>query len=306
MTTLGALLARSAPPLLLDGGLATELEARGHDLSDALWSARLLRDEPAAITAVHRAFLDAGAQVLTSASYQASAEGFARLGLDADEAAALLQLSVRLAQAARGDRTDVVVAASVGPYGAVLAGGEEYTGDYGAITEAELERFHERRLRALLAAEPDCVACETIPRADEAAVLARVLDRLQAPDAWISFSCRDDRSTSHGEPIEAAVAAATTSPRVVAVGTNCTAPEHVEALLRRARTATDLPLVAYPNSGRVWDGSARAWTEGGEHALPAATVRTWAAAGARLIGGCCGVGPAAVRELALAHRTETV
>ena len=182
----------------------------------------------------------------------------------------------------------------------MLAGGEEYTGDYGDLGEGDLARFHARRLRALLRAGPDCVACETIPRADEAAVLARLLDELDAPDAWISFSCRDGRTTSHREPIEEAVTAATTSPRVVAVGVNCTAPEHVEELLRRARAVTDLPLVAYPNNGRNWDAAARCWTEAGTAALPERAVHAWVAAGARLVGGCCGLGPDAVAGVARA------
>jgi homocysteine S-methyltransferase len=267
--------------VLLDGGLATELEARGHDLSDARWSARLLEDDPEAIVAVHRAYLAAGAQILITASYQAT---------DPE----LLRRSVELARAAG---PDAVVAASVGPYGAILAGGQEYTGDYGAATPAEVEAFHERRLRALLAAGPDCVACETIPRADEAAALARVLDRLGAPPAWISFACRDGARTAHGEPIEAAVAAAAQSARVVAVGVNCTAPEHVGALLARMRAVTTLPLVAYPNSGRAWDAAARRWSAADAAELPGSAVRAWVDAGARLVGGCCGVGPEAIRTL---------
>lgn len=294
----------AGPPVVLDGALATELEALGFDLSDSLWSARLLADDPGAIEAVHRAYLDAGARVLITASYQASVEGFTALGWSVDEAEALLRRSVELAQRARGDR-DALVAASVGPYGAVLAGGQEYDGDYGALTSAELEAFHERRLGVLLDADPDCVACETIPRASEAAVLVRVLDRLEAPDAWISFSCRDSRTTSHGEPIEEAVAVAAATPRVVAVGVNCTAPEHVEELLARARTATRLPLVAYPNNGRMWDGAVRCWTDAGADVLPAAAVRAWVDAGARLVGGCCGLGPEAVRAVARAYRAAS-
>jgi homocysteine S-methyltransferase len=283
--TLPELVAADAA-VLLDGGLATELEARGEDLSDARWSARLLEDDPEAIVGVHEAYLDAGARVLITASYQATEP-------------ALLRRSVELARTARerAGRPDALVAASVGPYGAILAGGQEYTGDYGAATAADVEAFHERRLRALLEATPDCVACETIPRADEAAGLAAILDRLCAPPAWISFACRDGAHTAHGEPIEEAVAAATTSARVVAVGVNCTAPEHVAALLKRMRAVTPLPLVVYPNSGRVWDGSARRWSEPGAAELPDAAVRAWVAAGARLVGGCCGLGPDAIRGI---------
>lgn len=291
---------------MLDGALATELEARGFDLSGDLWSARLLADDPGAIEDVHVAYLEAGAQVITTASYQASLKGLTARGFAAADAVALLRRSVELARRAteRAGRPDAVVAASVGPYGAVLADGREYTGEYGDATDADVERFHERRLRILLEARPDCLACETIPRASEAAALARVLDRLDAPDAWISFSCADGRTTAHGEPIEAAIELATSSPRVVAVGVNCTSPEHVDELLGRARAVTGLPLVAYPNNGRVWDGAARCWTDEGTSSLPAETVRGWAGAGARLVGGCCGLGPAAVANIveALAAR----
>ena len=154
----------------------------------------------------------------------------------------------------------------------------------------------------LIAAEPDCIACETIPRADEGGILAELLDRLSAPPAWISFTCRDGGMTSHGEPIEQAVEAAAAGDTVVAIGVNCTAPEHVPELLRRAATATDLPLVAYPNSGRVWDGNERGWLTLGSDHLALDAVAEWIDAGARIVGGCCGIGPAAIGEIADAYR----
>jgi homocysteine S-methyltransferase len=296
-------------PAVLDGGLATQLEAQGHDLSDGLWSARLLRDDPAAIEEAHAVYLRAGAQVTISASYQASVESFGRAGVPPAHAEELLARSVELARSARQHvaeqhpaAAETLIAASVGPYGAVLSEGQEYTGDYGTLDAAGLEAFHERRLRALIAAEPDCIACETIPRADEAGILARLLDALEAPQAWISFTCRDGETTSHGERIEQAVEAATSGHRVVAVGVNCTAPEHLPELLRRAATATDLPLVAYPNSGRVWDGNARGWLTLGTDRLALDAVAEWIDAGARLVGGCCGIGPSAIEEIATAYR----
>jgi homocysteine S-methyltransferase len=302
---LGALLAAPGPPALLDGGLSAQLEAAGRDLSGSLWSARLLADEPQAIEDAHLAFLRAGARVITTASYQASRAGFARLGIDAAQADALLARSVQLARRARerflAERPQAprpLVAASVGPYGALLAGGQEYSGDYGDVTPAQFERVHAERLAALIAAGPDCIACETLPRADEAALLARLLDRLDAPQAWVSFACRDGRSTAHGEPIEAAVGAALGGGRVVAVGVNCTAPEHVTGLLRRARSVCDLPLVAYPNGGGGWDAQARAWVDARADCFPPALVDEWVGAGARLVGGCCGIGPAGIAALA--------
>jgi homocysteine S-methyltransferase len=305
--TLADLLATDRP-IVIDGGLATELEAQGHDLTDGLWSARLLRDEPSAIEETHAAYLRAGARIAIGASYQASIESFGVAGVSAGAADELLTRSVELAQHARQrvgvedpDVAETLVAASIGPYGAILREGQEYSGDYGTVDVEELEAFHERRLRVLLAAGPDCIACETIPRADEAAILAGLLDRLAAPPSWISFTCRDGASTYHGEPIELAVEAATSSERVVAVGVNCSAPEHVPELLRRAATATDLPLVAYPNGGRVWDGNDRGWLTLGTDRLALDAVGEWIAAGARIVGGCCGIGPASIREIAEAY-----
>jgi homocysteine S-methyltransferase len=149
----------------------------------------------------------------------------------------------------------------------------------------------------LVAAAPDAIAAETLPRVDEARILARLLDELDAPPAWMSFAGRDGATIASGEPIEAAVLAAASSRRVVAVGVNCTAPEHVASLLRRARRVSDLPLVAYPNSGRVWDGAARAWRSTGSDHLDPGLVASWTEAGARLVGGCCGIGPAAIAAL---------
>ena len=278
-------------PLVLDGGLATELEALGHDLSDDRWSARLLEDDPAAIRAVHEAYLDGGARVLIAASYQATG----------DE---LLARSVELAQEARAagglGPDDALVLGSVGPFGALLANGEEYTGEYGEIDADGLRAHHEHRIRVLAEAGADGLACETVPRADESGALAAALDDACAPDAWVSFTCCDDARTAAGDAVEKAVWAATANARVVAVGVNCTAPEHVTALLGRMRAVTGLPLVAYPNSGRTWNGGARAWSDGGARSLPEDVVRAWATAGACAIGGCCGLGPAAIRSVASA------
>jgi homocysteine S-methyltransferase len=289
---------------VLDGGMATALEARGHDLSDALWSARLLRDDPGAIEAAHLAFYRAGARVAITASYQASYEGFAAVGIDREEATALLARSVALARSARdrhlaeGGADDLLVAASVGPYGAMLAGGQEYTGDYGGVGPSALAAFHRPRIAALLAAGADLIACETIPSAEEAGVLVGVLREFPAARAWISFSCRNGDETCDGTPFDDAVAVASASPNVVAVGINCTAPEHVEALLvRGARTARN-PAVVYPNDGRVWDGAARRWRGSGQDGFPAATLTRWRELGASLIGGCCGVGPGGIAAIA--------
>ena len=299
-------------PVVLDGGLATELSARGHDLSDALWSARLLLTDPTAIEEAHLAYFRAGARVATTASYQASVEGFAAAGLDRTAGLDLIRLSVELAQRAReryrgavdgadGSEGDgavggaLLVAGSVGPYGAMLADGSEYRGDYdpGATVLAD---FHRPRIEALVEAGADLLAFETIPTVREAEVLVRLLDDVDIP-AWLSFSCRDDRSTSAGEPIAAAVVLGG-HPGIVAVGVNCTAPRYLPALLEAARKATDRPLIAYPNGGDRWDRSTRDWVADAGGAFDPVAVVGWRNLGAMWLGGCCGTGPAEIRAVA--------
>src|SRR5215470_20312764 len=242
--------------LVLDGGLATELEAAGYDLDHPLWSARLLREAPEAIAAVHAAYLEAGADCITTASYQATVPGLVRQGLGEDEARSTLLRSVELARQARDDfwsdgrsragRQRPLVAASVGPYGAYLANGAEYTGDYD-LDEAGLVAFHRERLALLAASGADLLACETIPSAAEGRALATVLGEMPAARAWVSFSCRDDRHLCDGTPFVEAVRAVASLRQVLAVGVNCTPPHHVEGLLSAAAGATAKPLVAYPN-----------------------------------------------------------
>lgn len=285
----------SARPAAIDGGLASELEARGHDLSGRLWSARLLIDDPDEIRAVHEAYVTAGAQVGISASYQVSRLALELAGRDPADADALLTRSVELAAAA-ADGTNQLVAASVGPYGAALADGSEYRGGYG-LTHHQLVAFHAPRLGVLADAGPDLFAVETIPDALEARAVVTALGNHPDVPAWITFSCADATTTSGGDAFADAVRVAASAPSVVAVGINCTAPEHVHGLLTLARQATDLPLVVYPNAGRTWDAAARVWTGAGADVLPAAQVESWVDAGAVLVGGCCGLGPAAIAAI---------
>ncbi|WP_432135751.1 MULTISPECIES: homocysteine S-methyltransferase [unclassified Streptomyces] len=288
-----------AGAVVLDGGMSNQLEAAGHDLSDELWSARLLADTPEAITEAHLAYFLAGASVATTASYQATFEGFARRGTGRAEAAGLLRRSVELARAAagqayaRGVTRPLWVAASAGPYGAMLADGSEYRGRYG-LSVAELEGFHRPRLEVLAAAGPDVLALETVPDVEEARALLRAVRGLNTP-AWLSYTV-DGRRTRAGQPLEEAFAPAADADEVIAVGVNCCAPQDVDAAVAAARRVTGKPVVVYPNSGEGWDARARAWT--GRATFSPEQVRGWEQAGARLIGGCCRVGPEAVAAIA--------
>ena len=295
--------------VVLDGGLATELQRRGADLDDRLWSARLLIDRPELIEETHTAYFDAGADVAITASYQASFEGFAERGFDREAASDLMRRSIELAARARDtwwderggdDRLRPLIAASVGPYGAVLANGAEYTGDYGRSVR-ELRDFHARRLDVL--ADPsvgaDLLAVETIPSVVEAEALAQVLAVYRHRSAWVAFSCRDGDHLCDGTPLEEAVRIVSDAPNVFAVGVNCTAPAYIESLVAAAARATGLPVLAYPNRGASYDADTKSWGDADPADLATLALR-WVDAGAKMVGGCCGTGPDDVRAIAAA------
>lgn len=295
------------PVVVLDGGLATELERRGADLDDPLWSAKILVEAPDLIRQLHYDYFIAGADVAITASYQASFEGFMGRGLNRAEAANLMRLSVELAKAARDEfwrdprhrqgRVHPLVAASVGCYGAFLADGSEYRGDYG-LSQAELIEWHRPRLRVLVESEPDLLACETIPCQVEGEALVELLAEFPHMPAWLSFSCCDEIHVCHGERFADCVALANCSPQIVAVGLNCTAPRYVAPLLGSAAGITTKPLLCYPNSGERWDAETNCWLDGTGVTDFAEPARLWRDAGAQLIGGCCRTGPADVKTIA--------
>jgi homocysteine S-methyltransferase len=282
--------------IVADGGLATELEARGHDLSDLLWSARLLVDDPQEIVAVHESFFRAGAMIATTASYQASFDAFAARGVSRDQTTRILRRSVELASNARAEVgvSGAWIAASVGPYGAALADGSEYRGRYG-LRVAQLEAWHRPRLEVLADAGADVLALETIPDADEAEALVNVVRSLGVP-AWLSYTI-DGTRTRAGQPLADAFAVAAGVPEIVAVGVNCCAPTDVLAAIEAA-AATGKPVIAYPNSGESWNPARRTWV--GRSRFSHSLATRWVSAGARVVGGCCRVRPADIAELSAA------
>lgn len=292
--------------LVLDGGLATELEARGYDLSDELWSARLLIDEPEAIIKVHTDYLRAGADCIITASYQATIDGFMKRGLLEEEAVGLLQFSIQLALDARDEfwndladrhhRQRPIVAASVGPYGAALADGSEYTGDYD-LDEGGLVEFHRRRFHILSGTEADILACETIPSFQETLALAHLLTEIPGRYAWFSFSCIDGCHISDGTAIVDCAGRLDDLEQVAAVGINCTSPSFIPSLVREVRTVTKKPIVVYPNSGEGYDPQQKRWLGITGSADFATASKSWSAAGASLVGGCCRTGPDHIRQI---------
>jgi homocysteine S-methyltransferase len=287
--------ALASGPIVLDGGLGTLLEAHGHDLSSSLWSARLLLDDPDAIRRAHREYYAAGARVAITSSYQVGYRALDAAGISHENVDLLLARSVELARQARDEAMlpaeEAWVAASVGPYGATRADGSEYTGDYD-LGVAQLREWHRPRLQALAAAAPDAIAIETVPSLAELEALCRELDGIGIP-AWVSVTIADGALRS-GDPLREAFALAASVTEVVAIGVNCCDAAEVDGAL--AAVAGARPGVAYPNSGEQWDAAARHWS--GTRSQIATGTAGWVAGGARLVGGCCRVGPAQISEIA--------
>lgn len=294
-----------ANPLLLDGGLATQLEKQGCDIGNSLWSARLLMTDTQSIVDASRAYLDAGAEVIATASYQASREGFAKKSISADEADSLMLLSVDLAKRAREEfladnpnsNRVPLVAASVGPYGAAQHDGSEYTGCYDVGADA-LRLFHSDRLELFDNSDADVLALETIPSFTEAEVLADLLRDCNTP-AWVSFSCCDTQHISDGTKIEDVANLYRDHPTVLAFGINCTPPQYVTALLRLIQQVLPkTPVVVYPNSGETYNVTDNTWSGTVTPVDYAVAARDWVSAGVKLIGGCCRTGPEHIRAMA--------
>ena len=294
---------------VLDGAMATELERRGWDLSGPIWSAHVLDASPQSILAVHLDYLRAGADCISTASYQVSARGYRELGRSSDEAFQALLQAVAIAEQARAQYAfenprRIWIAASLGPYGAALHNGAEYHGRY-EISFDELVDFHAERFAALRGNHADLLAVETIPSLAEAQAILRALDRFPDLPAWLSFTCRDGEHVAHGEKLRACAEVVAAHSQIVAIGINCTAPEYVEDLIGEARGGAQnrKPVIVYPNSGEAWDASTRSWRGAADVSNYGALVRRWYAAGAQAVGGCCRTGPAHIASVAKAARS---
>lgn len=293
--------------VVLDGALATELERRGADLNDPLWSAKILLEQPDLIKQVHLDYFRAGADCATTASYQATVRGLTQRGLTPEQSLRVIQQSVQIARDARDEfwsvpanrhnRARPFIAASIGPYGAFLHDGSEYRGDY-TLTENELIEFHRERMAVLIAAGADMLACETIPCLLEARALANLITEFPEITAWFTFTARDETHVSHGETMQGCAAFLDPHPQVAAVGVNCTSPLYINGLIRNTRAATTKPVIVYPNSGEIYDAANNRWL--GETSCDAFGIQAqaWYANGARIIGGCCRTTPDHIREIA--------
>jgi len=284
-------------PILIDGGLATQLEYQGFELNSKLWSAKILMESPQAISNAHKSYIDAGADIITTAGYQASEQGLFEFGLPTTEIKKVILNAVKLATHARDStRHQVLVAASIGPYGAYLADGSEYTGDYG-IDEAGLIKFHQNRINWLSESSADLIACETIPNMIEASALNRLLQKSGKP-AWVSFSCNSDSTICDGFPISDAVKIFNSNSNVLAVGINCTQPQYVSHLIDLIKgSVKNKKIVVYPNSGEIYDAKIKSWGNDTDTYSFLDYCESWIKQGVDMIGGCCRIGPKEISDL---------
>lgn len=288
---------------VLDGGMASELEYLGANIDGPLWSAHVLEDQPEKVIAVHRAYIEAGADCIETASYQVSRSGYSEFGFAPEQADAALLRSVALARAAAAEFPErhIQVAASLGPFGAVLHNGAEYHGNY-SITFRELVDFHRERIEILATAgasqKPDLLAFETLPSLTEAEAIGDALTPWPNLAVWFAFTCRDEQNVAHGELLRECAASVARIPQAVAIGVNCTQPMLIPALIAELREASSKPVIVYPNSGEGWDAETRTWTRSSDPADFGKMAAEWFAAGAKIVGGCCRTRPAHVRQIA--------
>lgn len=302
---------RDFPLIILDGALATELENRGCDINDSLWSAKILAEKPEMIEKVHYDYFCAGADCAITSSYQATINGFIEKGFSESESISLIKRSVQIAKKARDDfwkypenrknRPTPLIAGSVGPYGAYLADGSEYRGDYN-ITEEELIEFHRPRIKILVEEGVDILACETLPNLIEAKAIVKLLKEFPNIYCWMSFSCKSSSKISDGTLISDCAKYLDNCDQVAAIGLNCTAPQYVQSLITEIEKNSKKPIVVYPNSGEDYDADSKTWHGHSSSESYCCNAKGWFDKGAKLIGGCCRTTPEDIKAIATWNR----
>ncbi|QDF30291.1 homocysteine S-methyltransferase [Halarcobacter anaerophilus] len=293
--------------LIVDGALGTRLQTKGLNINDSLWSAKLLDENPNAIKAVHKEYLDSGADLIITSSYQASIEGFEKKGFSRQKAKELICLSIELARKARDEfweekknkkkRIKPLVAASIGPYGAFLANGAEYTGKYN-ISKEQLKNFHKRRVEIIASTNPDIFAIETIPSFEEAKILAEILKEYKNIPSWICFSAKDNLHINDGTKIKECAKYLDTKEQISAIGINCTSPKYISSLIKEIKSVSNKPIVVYPNGGFKYNPLTKNWEDAKTDEKEFAKMaHLWKTQGAKLIGGCCQTEPKEIEEL---------
>ncbi len=292
--------------IIIDGALGTQIQRNGHNVNDSLWSAKFLDENPKVIKDVHIQYLNAGADIIITSSYQASFEGFLKKGFTQEKAVELLKLSINIAIEARDDfwekcdqqnRIKPLVAASIGPYGAYLADGSEYSGDY-KISDIELKDFHKKRLEVLIQTKPDIYAFETIPSKNEAKILCDLIEDFNIKNSWISFSAKNENFTNAHDEIVEAIKYLNNCHSLGAVGINCTAPQYIPQLIENIKSSTNKPIVIYPNGGSKYNPITKNWEKGEISPIEYSKMaHLWFEKGATIIGGCCETGPEEIKQI---------
>ena len=297
--------------VVVDGAMATELEKLGVNTDNELWSATALIENPEAITAVHKSYFEAGADIAITNTYQANVSEFMKLGLSESDSKNLIKQAVKVALDARNDyyrelskeerekrALHPLIAGSVGPYGAYLADGSEYRGDYD-LSKNGYQDFHRPRMQLLAEAGVDLFAMETMPNFSETKALADLLKNV-FPDkyAWLSFSIKDPQTLCDGTALQNAVEYFNDDQQIAAIGVNCTSLENIEQAVKNIRSVTNKPIVVYPNNGDIYDPKSKTWTDNPQADTYSQLVPKWLAAGANLIGGCCRTTPDDIRQAA--------
>ncbi|TDM50423.1 homocysteine S-methyltransferase [Macrococcoides goetzii] len=285
--------------VILDGGFGTTVEQFGYDVKHELWSSNLLQSNPEAVYIVHQAFVDSGAEIILTNTYQASVQSFLNIGIDRQAARKYLEKAVELATRAADDKA--IVAGSLGPYGAMLGNGSEYTGDY-KETEEDYIQYHKERLDILIEAGVNVFAFETIPNIEEIKAVKTMLCDYPSIEAWVSVTLKDSDHLSDGTSLEEVIRVVNEIDNVLAFGVNCTSVKVIDGAVDKLIALSDKPLILYPNGGRKYDAVNKIWIDQHDASLVEAAVR-WKDKGVKIIGGCCQVGPEEISELVRTLRT---
>jgi len=294
------------PFIILDGGFATELEKKGFDLKDRLWSAKIIAEAPLAVKEVHLSYLNAGADCIISSSYQATVPGFVSAGYSRKEAVELIGRSVKIAiesiKAFNDLEPDTVkrprpfLAASAGCYGAFLADGSEYRGDYHLELEG-YKNFHKERVDILAEAGAGIIAFETFPSMEEAAAVAELMDEYNDLEYWIVFTVRDFETTSHGDSFKDCIKMLQGKKNLIAAGINCSPPELISPILDSLDPELKRNFAVYPNSGEHYHTDCSCWDDDPSASDYYSYAGEWHKKGAVIIGGCCRTGPSDISKI---------
>ena len=289
--------------VVLDGAMSTPLERLGADTNNDLWTAKALIDNEELVYEVHKMYFEAGADLIITDTYQANVQAFEKVGYSEKEARNLIKKAVKIAQKARDDYENRTgkhnyIAGTIGPYGAYLANGSEYRGDYELSTK-EYQQFHLPRIEELVNAGVDILAIETQPKLDEVlAILELLKEKYPQQKVYVSYTLSDDDTISDGTPLPRAIHALEDYSQVIAVGINCVKLELVEPALKNMKEITDKHLIVYPNSSAVYDPKSKTWSQPKTSATFEELIPNWYEAGARIIGGCCTTGPKEIKAVA--------